>query len=88
MELVEFVLDRIEEEEDAWRVLAETDQGFALAMEKGLQRCGDKRRALKAYEKKPGRRLREQLQQYALAYYDHPEYNDDWRPSTVPRWSG
>jgi hypothetical protein len=59
MELVEFVLARIEEEEASWRALAATDDGFTQAMQKGLQRCGDKRRAVRAYQKKPGRRLRE-----------------------------
>jgi len=87
VELTDFVLARIEEEEASWRALGQRDDGLVLSMEKGLQRCRDKRRVVNEYRKKQGRRLYEELQHFALVYYDHPEYDDDWRPASVPRWS-
>ncbi|MCW2856734.1 MAG: hypothetical protein JWR52_2349 [Marmoricola sp.] len=85
MDLPDFVLARIEEQEESWRVLGQKDEALELAMDKGLQRCAEKRRAVKAYVKKPNRPLREQLQHYALVYYDHPEYDQEWHAG--PRWN-
>jgi hypothetical protein len=85
VEIDEFVLARIAEEEASWRVFGLRDEGFAEAVEKGLRRCKDKRRVAKAYAKKRNRPLRAELETYALAYYDHPEYDPDWRPSFLVR---
>jgi len=87
MGLEDFVLARVDDEEEGWRAFGLKDEEFATAVEKGLRSCAEKRRAVKAFKKKPSRHLRAQLEIYALAYYDHPDYDDEWRPRNVPRWS-
>ena len=87
MGLEDFVLARVDEEEAGWRAFGLKDGDSDLAVEKGMRGCAEKRRAVKAFKKKPSRHLRAQLEIYALAYYHHPDYDDDWRPRNVPRWS-
>jgi len=88
MELEDFVLARADDEEANWRAFALKDEDSALVVERGLRSCAEKRRAVKAFKKKPSRHLRAQLEQYALVYYDHVDYDAEWRPRTVRRWSG
>jgi hypothetical protein len=83
VDLTEFVLARIDEEEAAWRHLGAQDPGLWLSMEKGLQRCALKRRTVEALETKPSKRLQVEVKSYALVYYDHPNYDPSWRPKAV-----
>lgn len=88
MTITDFLLARTAEEEQAWRELAARSRDDVPLVELRLLACLRKRRTIEAYLTDGGTFLLRQLQDLALPYYRHPDYNDVWRPPNLPRRAG
>ncbi|MFL6106314.1 MAG: DUF6221 family protein [Marmoricola sp.] len=80
MDLTDFVLERIAEEESAWLDLGGRHRDFEQSARAGLARCVGKRTVVARYLDMCTHALLSQLQALAPPYYDHPEYQRDWQP--------
>lgn len=92
MNLVEFLLARIEEDETEARVVSPTIRGYvsyadgrdARRVARVLAECDAKRRIIDWHdlaERQYGPRTAAGiLEILALPYAEHPDYRDEWRP--------
>lgn len=83
VELAEFVLARLREEEAGWLEQISSDAAATAVGHRRLDACRAEIRKVerhRAVAPEPSSWAVRELQGLALPYYDHPDFQPDWHP--------
>lgn len=83
VDLLDFVLARVGEQTEAWQAFNDRSADLAPRTRQGLADCAEKQRLVERYQSSPSWELLEAIRLVALVYYDHPDYDPAWWPTSI-----